>query len=242
MNLNAKTALITGASQGLGRALAFELSRRGASVVLVARGRTQLDHAVQEVRAEGGSAYGIVADVASKQDIYRISGEASAQAGPIDVAILNASTLGPLPLPELIALACEDLAEVFELNVMGHFRLAKALVGPMLLRGEGTVLALSSDAAVSAYPTWGAYGASKAAFDHLLRVWAEELTSSGVRLLSVDPGEMDTQMHKDAMPDADPTSLNRPEAVAKRIASMLEDTARATNGDRLAADQWRASA
>lgn len=242
MQIRQKTVLITGASQGLGRALALELAQRGATVVLVARGRERLDRTVEEVRSRGGIAYGVVGDVSNKEHIYRISGEAAALAGPIDLAILNASTLGPLPMPELIDLACEDLADVFELNVMGHFRLAKALIGPMLLRGQGTVLALSSDAAVSAYPTWGAYGASKAAFDHLLRVWAQELDSSGVRLLSVDPGEMDTQMHKDALPDADPATLHRPAAVARRIAAMLEDNRLATNGARLEADHWRKSA
>jgi NAD(P)-dependent dehydrogenase (short-subunit alcohol dehydrogenase family) len=119
--------------------------------------------------------------------------------------------------------ACEDLERVLSVNLVGPFRLAKALVGPMVLRGEGLVVHVSSDAAVSAYPRWGPYGSSKAALDHLARIWAAELEGTGVRFLGVDPGEMDTAMHADAMPDADRASLARPEDVAEKIADMIAD-------------------
>jgi NAD(P)-dependent dehydrogenase (short-subunit alcohol dehydrogenase family) len=92
----------------------------------------------------------------------------------------------------------------------------------MALRGAGTVVHISSDASVAAYPRWGAYSVSKAAFDHLARLLAAELGDMGVRVFSVDPGEMDTAMHADAMPDADRTMLARPEVVARRIVSMIE--------------------
>jgi len=96
---------------------------------------------------------------------------------------------------------------------------------------------VSSDAATSAYPNWGAYGVSKAAADHLARVWAEELRGRGVRFLSVDPGEMDTQMHADALPDADRATLARPEDVARRVADALADAARFPSGARFAAQE-----
>jgi NAD(P)-dependent dehydrogenase (short-subunit alcohol dehydrogenase family) len=92
----------------------------------------------------------------------------------------------------------------------------------MALRGEGTIVHISSDASVSAYPRWGAYSVSKAAFDHLARLLSAELADLGVRVFSVDPGEMDTEMHRDAVPDADRTRLARPEVVAERIRSMIE--------------------
>ena len=145
-----------------------------------------------------------------------------------------ASTLGPTPLPLLLDTECEDFARVLEVNVLGPFRLSKLVLGSMALRGEGVVINVSSDAAVEAYPGWGAYGASKAALDQLGRIWAAELPG-GVRVLTVDPGEMDTRMHADAMPDADRTTLARPEAVAARVVALLRDPTRAPSGARLSA-------
>jgi NAD(P)-dependent dehydrogenase (short-subunit alcohol dehydrogenase family) len=107
----------------------------------------------------------------------------------------------------------------------------------MALRGKGTVLHVSSDAAVEPYPKWGAYSVSKAGQDHLSRILAAELEGTGVRVLSVDPGEMDTQMHKDAIPEADPASLLRPAEVARRIIALLEDPA-PKSGARVSASQW----
>jgi NAD(P)-dependent dehydrogenase (short-subunit alcohol dehydrogenase family) len=233
--MNAPCILVTGASRGLGRALAFELTRRGARVALVARRADDLDATVAALRAEGAEAHAFVGDVGAKDDAHRIVGAATAALGGIDVLIHNASTLGPLPMPKLLDTACEDLADVLETNLVGPFRLTKIVAGAMALRGAGTVLFVSSDAATSAYPHWGAYGVSKAAADHLARVWAEELRGRGVRFLSVDPGEMDTQMHADALPDADRGTLARPEDVARRIAAALADVARFPTGARFAA-------
>ena len=104
-------------------------------------------------------------------------------------------------------------------NLVGPFRLTKVLGGSMAMRGRGVVVHVSSDAAVSAYPRWGAYGVSKAAQDHLNRTLAAEMGEAGVRFLAIDPGEMDTQMHADAMPDADRSTLARPGDVAAKIVS-----------------------
>jgi NAD(P)-dependent dehydrogenase (short-subunit alcohol dehydrogenase family) len=111
---------------------------------------------------------------------------------------------------------------VLETNVVGPFRLTKALLGSMQLREEGIVVNISSDAAVSAYSGWGAYSVSKAALDHLGRIWAEETAGTGVRFLSVDPGEMDTVMHEEALPGSDRATLARPEDVAARLVALLE--------------------
>jgi NAD(P)-dependent dehydrogenase (short-subunit alcohol dehydrogenase family) len=129
---------------------------------------------------------------------------------------------------------------VFQVNVLGPIRLARALVGPMVLRGEGLVLTVSSDAAVEAYPGWGAYGASKAALDHAARVWAAELDGTGVRFLSIDPGEMATRMHADALPDADPATLALPEDVARIVADVIAHE-RGT-GRRIVASAWASGA
>src|SRR6185369_17167166 len=115
----------------------------------------------------------------------------------------NASTLGPVPLRLLLDTDCEDLEQALAVNLVGPFRLTKVVLGQMVLRGRGLVVNVTSDAALEAYPRWGAYGASKAALEQLGRVWAAELQETGVRVLAVDPGEMDTRMHADAIPDAD---------------------------------------
>jgi NAD(P)-dependent dehydrogenase (short-subunit alcohol dehydrogenase family) len=236
MQIADKNALITGGSRGLGRALAEELARAGARVVLVAREAEALDRAVAEIRAAGGQAHGITADIGDKQAIYRIAGQAAALVGAIDILVHDASTLGPTPLPLLLDTECEDLERIFQVNVIGPFRLTRALAGAMALRAAGVIVHISSDAGVEAYPRWGGYGASKAALDHLSRTWAAEL--EGVRVFSVDPGEMDTAMHAAALPDADPATLARPADVARRIAAMIADPVRAPSGARLVASAW----
>ena len=220
MDVRGKGALVTGASRGLGRELARVLAREGARVAMVARDGAAIEAAAQAIRAEGGNAHAIAADVADKDATYAIAGTAQALVGPIDLLVHNASSLGPLPMPLLLDTACEDLAAVLAANLIGPFRLTKALAGGMALRGGGVVVHVSSDAAVNGYARWGAYGMSKAALDHLGRTWAEELAGR-VAFLSVDPGEMDTKMHADAMPDADRATLASPARVAEAIVRML---------------------
>jgi len=233
-----KSALITGGSRGLGKALALSLSSQGAKVVLVARHQAELDEAVSEIRSKGGTAFGVVADVGDKESVYPVVGQAAALAGPVDILINNASTLGPTPLRLIPDTDCEDFERALEVNTVGPFRLIKAVVGSMALRRTGVIVNISSDAAVEAYPAWGVYGASKAALDHLTRIAALELAGTGVRFLSVDPGEMDTRMHADAMPEADPGSLPDPAAVAGKIMLMIRHAGEIENGARLVASDW----
>ena len=143
MEIQNTSVLITGASRGLGRALGLALAREGARVVLVARNRAELDRAVEEIRAQGGQAYGIAADVGNKDDIYPIAGQAAALAGPVDILIQNASTLGPVPLRILLDTDCEDLQRTLEVNLVGPFRLAKAVAGSMAPEKSKTMISLS---------------------------------------------------------------------------------------------------
>jgi NAD(P)-dependent dehydrogenase (short-subunit alcohol dehydrogenase family) len=237
MQARGRAVLITGGSRGLGAALGRELARRGARVVLVARGEAALAETVEGIRNSGGEAHGLVADVGSKDAVYPLVGSATALVGPLDVIVHNASTLGPTPLRALTETECEDFAHVMETNVVGPLRLTKAVVGSMVLRGQGIVVGISSDAGVEAYPGWGAYGTSKAALDHLMRTWAVELRDSGVRFLSVDPGEMDTAMHGEAMPEADRSSLRKPEEVAARVADLIESAEEIPTGTRVEASR-----
>jgi NAD(P)-dependent dehydrogenase (short-subunit alcohol dehydrogenase family) len=238
MKIQGQGALVTGASRGLGRALAEQLAARGARVALVARDAGPLREVVAGIRGRGGDAHAIAGDIAAKDAIHRIAGQAQGLVGEIGIAVHNASTLGPTPLRLLLDTECEDLAEVLETNLVGPFRLTKVLAGAMAIRGAGVIVHISSDAAVEPYPRWGAYGASKAAQDHLSKILATELEGTGVRVLAVDPGEMDTAMHAAAIPDADRAALQRPEQVAARIVQMIEDDARAPSGARLVAPRW----
>jgi NAD(P)-dependent dehydrogenase (short-subunit alcohol dehydrogenase family) len=238
MKIQNTAVLITGASRGLGRALALALGQRGARLVLVARDPIPLEKTVAAVRQAGGTAFGVAADIGDKQAIHRITGEAAALVGPIDLLINNASSLGPTPMPLLIDTECEDFERVLQVNLLGLFRLTKVLSGSMALRGGGLVLNITSDASVEAYPRWGAYGVSKAALDHLSRIWAAELKSSSVRFLAVDPGEMNTEMHAAALPDADPATLADPAEVATRIATLI--SMEPDSGQRVAAASFGA--
>ena len=139
MVLEGAAVVITGGSRGLGRALGRTLAAAGARVVLVARGEDELRDAVEEIRAAGGVAHAIAADVGDKHAIHRIAGGAAALVGPIDVLVNAASTLGPTPLRALMDTECEDLERVLQVNVIGPFRLTKALAGPMSVRGRGVV-------------------------------------------------------------------------------------------------------
>lgn len=224
MNISDSAALVTGASRGLGAALASELAARGARVVLVARESAALSETVERIRADGGTAFALPADVADKDAVYPLAAAAAELAGPIDLLVHNASSLGPTPLRLLLDTECEDFERVLAVNLLGPFRLTRAIAGSMALRRTGTIVHVSSDAAISAYSRWGAYSASKAGLDHLSRLWAEELAPFAVRVLAFDPGEMNTVMHRDAIPEADPASLADPKQVAQRLISALTNT------------------
>jgi len=212
---------VTGGTSGLGLALVRELTRRGARVAFVARtpGR------VEQVARDHPGAHGIVGDVSVKDDIYPIALQIVGELGGLDVLVNNASSLGPTPLALLADTDCEDLERALATNLVGPFRLIKAVLGALAASARegrgGVVLSVSSDAAINAYLRWGAYGASKAALHHLSRIWDAELAAEGVRFLSLDPGDMDTPLHAIAVPDADPATLKRPEAAASELADAI---------------------
>jgi NAD(P)-dependent dehydrogenase (short-subunit alcohol dehydrogenase family) len=205
---NKKRVLITGGTSGLGLELAKLARERGALVATVARGT----HAhVADIRG----------DVGEKEQLHAIHTEAVRRLGGIDVLINNASDLGPTPLKLLVDTDCEDLDRVLNTNLFGPFRLTKLALAGMLLNQFGVVVNISSDAAVSAYPRWGAYGVSKAALDHLTRIFQAELADSGVRFLALDPGDMRTPLHFAAIPDADPKQLHDPKESARLILDQI---------------------
>jgi NAD(P)-dependent dehydrogenase (short-subunit alcohol dehydrogenase family) len=164
-------------------------------------------------------------DVSKEGDIYPIAMQVLGALGGLEVLVNNASDLGPTPLALLADTEGEDLERALATNVLGPFRLTKALLGSLASaarEGRGAVVVnISSDAALNPYPRWGAYGASKAALHHLSRIWDEELAAEGVRFLSIDPGDMDTPLHAAAAPEDDPSTLKRPETAAREIADKI---------------------
>src|SRR5262245_349106 len=211
---------ITGGTSGLGLALVRRLAADGARVAFVARTAP----VVERIAKETGT-LGIVGDIGRKDDIYPIALQITANLGGLDVLINNASSLGPTPLAPLADTECEHLEEALAVNVLGAFRLTKAVFGALAAaaRNEGgaLVINISSDAAVNAYPGWGAYGASKSALRHLTAIWGEEAKADRVGFLSFDPGDMDTPLHALAVPDADPVTLKRPGHSADEIVSTM---------------------
>jgi len=232
-------AAITGGTSGLGLALVRELLDRGARVAFVARGRD----GVERVEHRYPGSHGIVGDVSKKSDIHPIAIQVMGMLGGLDVLINNASDLGPVPLAMLADTDCEDLERALATNVLGPFRLTKAVLGALASSAResrgAVVLNISSDAAISAYPRWGAYGVSKAALHHLSRIWNEELASQGVAFLSLDPGDMDTPLHAVAVPDADPTELKRPEIAAVQLVDAIGNLLSFMNSERVAEEAAR---
>ena len=212
---------ITGGTAGLGLALVREFRGRGAEVAFVARGEERL----QRVARELPGSHGIAGDLARKDDIHPIALQVTGCLGGLDVLVNNASSLGPVPLALLADTECEQLELALATNLVGPFRLSRALLGALSAsarQGRGAViLNVISDAAINPYPHWGAYGASKAALLHLSRIWDAELASDGVRVLTFDPGDMDTALHAAALPDADPATLKRPETAARELANTI---------------------
>lgn len=209
---------VTGGTSGLGLALVNALRQCDAKVAFVAR------HA-----GKVSGAHGIVGDVSRKQDIHPIALEITTALGGLDVLVNNASSLGPVPLALLADTDCEDLEAALATNLVGPFRLTKALLGALSASARDgrrpLVINVTSDAAVTPYPGWGAYGASKAALSHLSRIWHEELRPHGVSVLAHDPGDMDTPLHALAVPDADPATLKRPADAAREIVALIEERA-----------------
>lgn len=210
-------ALITGASAGLGRALALALAARGWGLVIDARGQARLAQVRAELEAAGGTVTAVTGDVAD--DSHRSAMVAAAQRlEGLDLLVNNASTLGPTPLRPLHALSAEDLTAILQANVVAPAALIASAL-PLLAAGA-SVINVSSDAAVEHYPTWGGYGASKAAADHLTGTLAVEHPQ--LRWYAVDPGDMNTELQQAASPGEDVSDRRLPEDVVPALLDLVD--------------------
>jgi NAD(P)-dependent dehydrogenase (short-subunit alcohol dehydrogenase family) len=237
-----KVCLITGASRGLGRALALEFGRRGAKLVINSRpaSKQELVETERALKELGAQVLSVQADVSNRGDVERLSGEALDRFSHVDVLVNNASALGPTPMPYLIDYPIDDFDKVIRTNALGPFMLTRALVGQMIARHTGSIINVSSDAGVVGYATWGAYGVSKSALDHLTRTWAVELEGTGVRANSVDPGDMDTGLKRASDPQGDSSDWAKPEAVTPVFVYLASDESSNINGQRFLAQEFKA--
>ena len=211
---------LTGGTSGLGLALLRALRDHGAQVAFIAR---DAERVARTAAAHPGSR-GIAGDVSDQRQTHGLALQLASAFGGVDLLIHNAAALGPVNTP-LADTECEDLGAVLDTNLVGPFRLTKALLGSLSAAArEGRparVLFIGSECATEAYPRWGAYSTAKAAARMLARIWDQELEASGIRVLEHDPGNMDTPMHARALPDTDPATLKRPSQSAAEILALL---------------------
>ena len=220
MELTERVAIITGASRGLGFEIAKAYAARGVRLIIAARGEDALSTAETELAKET-EVIALALDIS--QDAERLVQTGLDRFGRIDVLVNNASELGPSPMPALEAYPWEELERVYRVNVLAPLHLTQLVLPGMKERGEGVIINVSSDAGVEAYPGWGGYGSSKAALEHISRTLAAELEDSGVRVYAVDPGDMNTEMHRSAEPGVDLSDLPDPSASAPAFVSLVED-------------------
>lgn len=214
-------ALITGASRGLGLEVARLFAHEGMRLIVTARGADALQAAVDELQ-EFTDVVAVAGDVADAVHAARLVRLGLERFGHVDVLVNNASSIGASPMPTLQTYRLDMLAEVFRVNVIAPLHLAQLVLPQMRARGSGVILNVTSDAAIQAYPGWGGYGASKAALEQLSRVLATEVEGTGVRVYVVDPGDMDTKMHREAEPGEDLSHLPGPAVVAPAFLHLVK--------------------
>ena len=216
-----RVALITGSSQGLGLHVAREYAAHGLGLILTARHSRPLERAAREL-ADLTQVIAIPGDVADSAHVKRLVQTGLSRFGHIDVLVNNASELGPSPMPELEDLDVANFEKILRVNLVAPLELIQQVLPGMRARRGGLIVNVTSDAGVQAYPTWGGYGSSKAGLEHLSRVLAAELEGSGVRVYVVDPGDMDTAMHRAAEPGVDLSHLPTPDLVAPAFVRFLD--------------------
>jgi NAD(P)-dependent dehydrogenase (short-subunit alcohol dehydrogenase family) len=238
--LKGRYALITGGSQGLGRQLAIDFAREGAAgIAIVARRIKYLNEVRDQIHKIHPTTKVLViaADMSRQKDIELITGITLDEfRGRLDILVNNASTIGPSPMPYLLDYPVEDFRYVINTNLIGPFLMIKKIL-PAMIENGGSIINVTSDAGAIGYPGWGAYGISKFGIEGMSQTWATELNGSGVRVNYVDPGNMNTAMHRAAEPDEDPTQWADPGEVTEVFIYLGSDESRSVNGKRFKAQE-----
>lgn len=231
-----KVVMITGASKGLGRALTLAFAKAGTKLAICARTEGDLLKVKREAEHFHAVVLAVTADISKPRDMERFVALTEEAYGRIDVLINNASTLGPSPMPLLLDYPEEDYEQVLKVNVLSTFSVTKRVLPGMLERNEGSIINVTSEAGHVGYAGWGAYGISKFAVEGLTQTWADELSDTNVRVNMVDPGEMDTEMHKLAVPDCD-YPLAKPEDLVDIFLYLASERSKDINGQRFQAQK-----
>ncbi|NRD77567.1 SDR family oxidoreductase [Bacillus sp. BRMEA1] len=232
--MDQKVVMITGASKGLGRALTIAFAKEGARLAICSRSTESLQIVKEKAESLGAEVLAITADISKSRDVERFVAMTEETFGHIDVLINNASILGPSPMPLLLDYPEEDFAEVLRVNTVSPFLVTRRVIPGMLERNEGSIINVTSEAGHTGYAGWGAYGISKFALEGLTQTWADELSETNIRINMVDPGEMDTDMHRLAVPDCD-HPLAKPEEVVGVFLYLASDRSKKVNGKRFEA-------
>lgn len=232
-----KVVMITGVTQGLGKALTLAFAKEGAKLAICARRKNELNEVKKEAEAFGTEVLAVVADVSNSRDVEKLVALTEETYGRIDVLINNASILGPSPMPLLLDYPEDDFLEVIRVNSYSPFLVARRVLPIMLKQNAGSVVNVTSEAGHVGYAGWGAYGISKFAVEGLTETWADELGETNVRMNMVDPGEMDTEMHALAVPDCD-YELANPNDVVDIFLFLASDASNDINGQRLKAQEF----
>lgn len=238
-----KKILITGASQGLGRALALAFAGEDAAAIsITARNKKELGKVALEMRNINSSTQVLVVagDLSISEDVERIVATTlEAFVGRIDVLVNNASAIGPTPLPYLLDYPPEEFSRVLKTNLVAPFLLIRSILSSMIEYG-GSIINVTSDAGVIGYPGWGAYGISKFGLEGMSQTWASELQDTSVRVNWVDPGSMNTSMHRAAEPDEDPNQWADPSSVTDVFVYLASDDSASVSGKRFQAQEtWK---
>jgi NAD(P)-dependent dehydrogenase (short-subunit alcohol dehydrogenase family) len=244
--LSGKLAFITGASQGLGRELALAFAREGVTGLgLVARRMEPLNELGAKLHrlAPRMKVLAIQADVSLPDDIERmVATTLDAFGGRLDVLVNNASVLGPSPMPYLLDYPLESFQQVLNANLVGPFLLIRKFLPAMIEHG-GSIINVTSDAGIVGYPRWGAYGISKFGLEGLSQTWAAELAETSVRVNWVDPGSMNTAMHRAAEPEEDPCQWANPADVTEVFVYLASNQSKRIHGQRFEAQgDWQKQA
>ncbi|AFY56739.1 dehydrogenase of unknown specificity, short-chain alcohol dehydrogenase like protein [Rivularia sp. PCC 7116] len=238
--LQGKYILITGASQGLGRQLTIDFARQGsAGIAILARDAEALKELSKKINetAPETKILAIGADLTKQEDIERaVATTLSEFNGKLDVLVNNASTIGLSPMPYLLDYPLEDFRNVINTNLIAPFLLIKKAL-PAMIENGGSIINVTSDAGVTGYPGWGAYGISKFGIEGMSQTWAAELEDSGVRVNWVDPGDMNTAMHRAAEPEENPEQWANPAEVTEVFIYLASEESRQINGQRFQAQE-----